>query len=103
MADMGSYGSISMHRGVSTGGFGGTLPISCMAGLKLRALSTSIAQSSHEGVCNVIEVMVQGGGSMDEVGDHDSFALHITLCVGELWGVFISPFSSFHLLLLYVL
>ena len=85
MHDVGSYGSISMRGRVFAGEFGGTLPILCTAGLKSRALSTSVALSSHEGVCDVVEVMAWGGGgSTDEVRGHDSFALCITSCVGAL-------------------
>ena len=78
-------GSLSMRGRVFARGFGGTLPVSCMPGLKPRALSTSVALSSHEGVCDMVEVTVWGGGgSMDEVGGRDSFVLCITSCVGAL-------------------
>ena len=56
MADVESYGSVSMRGKVFAGEFGGTLPVSCTAGLKLRALLTSFALSSCEGVCDMVEV-----------------------------------------------
>ena len=97
MADVESYRSVSMRGKVFTGEFGGTLPVACTAGLKPRALLTSVALSSREGVCDVVEVTAQGGGgSMGKVGGCDSFALRMTSCVGALWGVSIgsSPHCS---------
>ena len=76
-------GSISMQGGVSTVGSGGTGPGLWMAGLRLRASSTSVAQSSCGYVGDVLYMVVTwgGGGLVGMVGGCDILALCIMLLV----------------------